>query len=585
MEVDYTYDSAGRQATVTYPGALPTQYATAPSGPITYTYTYDAMGRPASLTDNLAPYTLTGANVNWVQNVQYDFAGRLSGWQHYYGTYDDYYYNPVDVSTKEARQYNTNGQMSSLTWSFNSPNSQNSWSTPAGIQYVYSGTQNNGQITQAIDALSGETITYQYDALKRLTSASSSSATPWAQTFQYDGFGNLTAKVLNGTTTPIPVTAATNRLTNAYYDANGNMTSGGGASMAYDEANRISAVSATSGGTEYYGYAADNKRVYWLGQDRSLNGPTEHIIFYGSHGEKLGVFWLTCTDSSCALGGQQSYVWFAGKMIWESTAYVQNSGLVMQDRLGTNRGTGARFYPYGDEITSTANQQTKFATYNRDSCYEPPCGPLPDIAGSVSVSPDVCFEPQPPPPVPDCADSYTTSQIKFVSQNYAPAAAEAGAIQTDISSTGVQINQSNVVDAFLDWSAWESGWDNSNIATKNHNYFGASPGSWGGTAGTNCTLKGFACWSASVGWGAELADILNFAPHSTTNPNLGNATYVAYLELALINNANASPAVLIQAIANAGFNSVNKNYGQTIAGPAGINIQPIIDCLKRDGRI
>jgi len=28
-------------------------------------------------------------------------------------------------------------------------------------------------------------------------------------TFQYDGFGNLTAKVLNATTTPIPVNAAT----------------------------------------------------------------------------------------------------------------------------------------------------------------------------------------------------------------------------------------------------------------------------------------------------------------------------------------------------------------------------------------
>jgi hypothetical protein len=35
----------------------------------------------------------------------------------------------------------------------------------------------------------------------------------WTQTYQYDGFGNLTAKVLNASTTPIGVTASTNRLT------------------------------------------------------------------------------------------------------------------------------------------------------------------------------------------------------------------------------------------------------------------------------------------------------------------------------------------------------------------------------------
>ena len=85
------------------------------------------------------------------------------------------------------------------------------------IQYNYSATQNNGQITQAVDSLSGETITYAYDSLKRLTSASSapisgSSPAAYTQTFQYDGFGNLTAKVLNGTSTPIPVNAANNRL-------------------------------------------------------------------------------------------------------------------------------------------------------------------------------------------------------------------------------------------------------------------------------------------------------------------------------------------------------------------------------------
>jgi len=40
---------------------------------------------------------------------------------------------------------------------------------------------------------------------------------------------------------------------------------------------------------------------------------------------------------------------------------------VLLDRLGANRAIGARFYPFGDEITSTANDREKFATYTRDS--------------------------------------------------------------------------------------------------------------------------------------------------------------------------------------------------------------------------
>ena len=52
---------------------------------------------------------------------------------------------------------------------------------------------------------------------------------------------------------------------------------------------------------------------------------------------------------------------FGGKLISE------NSNAVFPDRVGTNRASGARFHPYGDEITSTANDREKFATYTRDS--------------------------------------------------------------------------------------------------------------------------------------------------------------------------------------------------------------------------
>ena len=57
--------------------------------------------------------------------------------------------------------------------------------------------------------------------------------------------------------------------------------------------------------------------------------------------------------------------------------WARVASAVYQDRLGTNRASGnagagtttngARFYPYGDEITSTANDREKFGTYTRDS--------------------------------------------------------------------------------------------------------------------------------------------------------------------------------------------------------------------------
>jgi len=225
--MNYTYDSAGRLLT-----DAPSVATYAP----TYTYSYDSMGRPVSMTD--------AYGTAWTQNGQYDLAGRLTSLDLY-----KYLYGGLPAYTTESRSYNVNGQLATL-----------GWSGTGGLTYNYSSSANNGQITQIVDTVSGETVSYAYDSLKRLTSASSTA--PWTQTFQYDGFGNLTAKVLNGTTTTIAVTAATNRLTYSSYDANGNMLTGVGATFTYDERNRLATASPTSGGTAYYGYAPDNKRIY-----------------------------------------------------------------------------------------------------------------------------------------------------------------------------------------------------------------------------------------------------------------------------------------------------------------------------------
>ena len=346
LDADYSYDQAGHVLTYARPGD--TFGAT---GPVTYTYSFDTMGRPTSLTDNDSTYGPGGHNTTWAQNALYDLAGRRTSMSYLSSALP--YYNT------ESWSYNVNGQLATLNWAGGSVGINGS------LQYSYSATQNNGQISQVVDSVSGETIVYQYDLLRRLTSASStpnygSSPTPWTQTFQYDGFENLTAKVLNGTTTPIAVNAATNQLTSGYYDANGNMTSGLGATMTYDEANRTASAAETSGGTEYYGYAPDNKRIY-----RRLASGSEEWTLYGAYGEKLGVYSMvgptTGSSSTYSFTPLRTSVWFTGMLIWEGAAAVY------RDAVGTNRAGGARFYPYGDEITSTSNDRSKFGTYNRDS--------------------------------------------------------------------------------------------------------------------------------------------------------------------------------------------------------------------------
>lgn len=322
-------------------GAVTVTLASLAYGPHALTATY---GGDSSVGSSVSPNLIQvmyvaayGPVDKWVPNVQYDVAGRMTSMQYELGPHSNTW-------TTEALGYNVNGQLTSLTWGgAGSP-------VAGGVQYIYDLAHDNGQITQAVDSISGETIVYQYDALKRLISAAStptggSSPATWNQQYQYDGFGNMTGRA------PVGVNPLNNRLACDCYDLNGNMTSGLGANFTYDVANRMvtAVTTANPGNPEKYAYSPDNKRVY----RQSASGGTPEYTFYGARGEKLGVYG--------AGGISRLNVWFAGKLIWE------NGTAVFQDRLGTNRAGGARFYPYGDEITSTANDREKFGTYTRDS--------------------------------------------------------------------------------------------------------------------------------------------------------------------------------------------------------------------------
>jgi RHS repeat-associated protein len=339
LTANYNYDNQGALTSVGYP------VSTYPNGAAVFTYTRDAMERPIGMTDNnTTPRT-------WTTGVTYNAANQML-------------FDGVQTWT-----YNSLLQLTRVTGS------------GMDMTYNYSSTQNNGQIASSYDgAISGgETITYQYDALKRLLSAAGKN---WGESYVYDGYGNLTQMNPTGTAgaPSLNVSVAldannvpTNRIqaTGVSYDNNGNLAAGfGGVRLFYDAANRVSPVQINYQ-SYYYGYDTDNRRMYY--RDPSGN---ETIYFYGVDGKKLATYTIGFTHViqqgfdqgyTMQLNYESNNVYFAGRLI------SAEGNAVRTDRLGSVRAGGpgglgyqAQF-PYGTEYTTTANDREKYATYTRDS--------------------------------------------------------------------------------------------------------------------------------------------------------------------------------------------------------------------------
>ena len=183
LDSTYTFDNEGEMTSVSYPAT------SAGAGPV-YTNSFDSMSRLTGLTDQ--------SNNTDVSGVQYNVANQLL---------DITYFGAA-----ETRQYNSLLQLTSLGVT-------GSGSVNRTYNYPTAGT-NNGQINSEIR--SGETITYQYDSLKRLISASSSSS--WTDTYGYDAFGNLVSMTPSGGAPQLSlgVNPADNQIQGQTYDANGN---------------------------------------------------------------------------------------------------------------------------------------------------------------------------------------------------------------------------------------------------------------------------------------------------------------------------------------------------------------------------
>ena len=214
LDAGYTYDNQGKVSAVQYPLSQWSNGNVTSNGP-QYGYEYDSMNRLN---------VMTGPTARLVNGVTYGPAGELLQLN-------------ANAFT-ETRTYNANLQLTELVSG-----------TSVHFKYGYSATQNNGKILSMQDAISGETIAYQYDSLQRLTttSATGDPSGSWSQSFTYDGFGSLVQK--NGSNAATNLFLGTNPLTNrlnmngAQYDNNGNLTAYGtgvsAAAYTYDLENRV----------------------------------------------------------------------------------------------------------------------------------------------------------------------------------------------------------------------------------------------------------------------------------------------------------------------------------------------------------
>ncbi len=307
-DATYSWDNEGRMTGINY-------------GP-QYGFTYDANGRLGGMQD-----VESGQGIRRWRAANYGVAGEMLGMS-YFG------YN-------ETRTYNSLLQMTHVT-------------VPGmmDMQYLYTAGANNGRIAQSVDGVTGETLTYGYDRLNRLSGVSGT----WSQTYSYDGFGNLTGKsavgaypAMNASFDPL-----TNRQNGLSYDANGNVTANG---AGYDVENRLVGDS-----TALYVYDHAGKRVQKRYQ------ATEEYYFYGISGQKLVTQVCQTTESGWGCGDRQYNVYFGGKL-------VKSKGVVVvTERLGSVRansnGERMSYYPYGEEKTSTADGREKFGTYTRDSATQ-----------------------------------------------------------------------------------------------------------------------------------------------------------------------------------------------------------------------
>ncbi len=244
------------------------------------------------------------------------------------------------------------------------------------ISYVYDPVGNITTLTDNSTTDAKKTVTYGYDSLNRLTSASTTGAptgqSNYSQTYSYDPVGNILSKSDQGTYTyggtgspnPDAVTAiGANTFT---YDANGNMltsSTGAGQTNTWDYNNRLIQTDVGSSFilTDTYSYDQNGQRITLSSGDTTTIYPTKLFNTDGTTPSKH--IFANGVDIATVTGTGSS-----------ATATFTNTDQLTGPNVVTDGSTAAiaetlDYLPFGsirfDEQTG-ANEQRKYAGHEYD---------------------------------------------------------------------------------------------------------------------------------------------------------------------------------------------------------------------------
>lgn len=257
--------------------------------PIRETYTVD--GSESSSSRGLGPW----GEVLWKSYYDGDNVGSTNN-RWVYDSFGRLYSVPGLITSTNYNQY---GQVTAITYANGvstnyTYNTARQWlvdvvtSVPAGVLASYSYTRDAvGKITAITAPNPGESWTYEYDQLYRLTRAANANDAGLTQDFTYAVNGNILSATGVGTysypaaVAPRPHAAISINGQPLVYTANGNMASGRGRTIQWDAENRPSSITLTATGQQVsFRYWPDGSRAKKIVRD-AQNVVVDQALYLG----------------------------------------------------------------------------------------------------------------------------------------------------------------------------------------------------------------------------------------------------------------------------------------------------------------
>ena len=244
----------------------------------------------------------------------------------------------------------------------------------------------------SFNAANAVTCNYTYDDLGRVSQIDCGAGN-WGQTYTYDSFGNISWAPLSGHTgsqfLPVYDTSKNRFSSFGSYDANGNLTSDGLHTYAWDADGNLSQLD----GATAMVYDAFGRRV----EQTNSSGTAE--ILYGPNGSKLALMsGQTVTKAFVPLPGGMTAVYTGSTLAW-----YRHPDWLGSSRLASTPGGGVSYdgayAPFGETEAESGTSDRSFTGQNQDltaNLYDFPYreyNPLhgrwisPDPAGAAAADP------------------------------------------------------------------------------------------------------------------------------------------------------------------------------------------------------